>query len=809
MKKKILLYGVGSFKNKGCEALVKSTIDQIDDKTEIVIASFDYENDKNTYNDRVKYFVNHHNRDENNLTLEEKEELTAIKNSPFDYYKYECFYERDVIKEMTDADLCIHIGGDNYCYGENKWIYAINKKAKELGKKIVLWCASLYDEVTDLEMIDDLQKYDLIMVREKLSYDAIKNYISKDKLMLVPDSAFSLKPKKIKLNNWYKSKKVLGLNLSPLTIKNDMQKQAVIDLINYILDKTNYSISLIPHVVLDNSNDLEILKNIKELYKEEDRVYLEEKEYNCQELKYLISKCDIFIAARTHASIAAYSTSTPTLVIGYSVKSRGIAECIFGNYKNYVIPTEELTSYNLIKKFNYLNRNKNKIRENLKSKIKKYILESKNIYKTMVKQLNYLENIKICDPEKCTGCSLCKQVCPVNAIKMIKNTEGFIYPKIDLNKCTHCNLCRRNCIVLNNFHEEVKTECLGLKAKEKSQSENSSSAGVFQALATIILKEGGVIYGASLVNFNVKHIRITEKKDLKKITGSKYAQSSIDNIYQTIKEDLDNNRKVLFAGTPCQVAAIKKCFDKKSTSLYLVSVICHGVMNNDIVKKRKRELEKQYSSKLTQINFRSKKNGWSNSSVEYNLQRINKVYKFNEDPLMKLYLDNLILRKSCYECSFKGISNNPADIILGDFWGIYNINKDFFTNNGVSAVIIRTSKGKDLINKVKKHFDILQTTLSDISKYNESLIKSAEVPLERNTIFNEINNNELDILSKGFDNNKKVTNDQIINLSNELNTINNELTYTKNELNNIKNSKRFKTIDRICNIKNKIIKFRS
>lgn len=98
MKKKILLYGVGSFKNKGCEALVKSTIDQIDDKTEIVIATFDFENDKNAYKDRVKYFVNHHNRDENNLTLEEKEELTAIKNSPFDYYKYEYFYERDVIK---------------------------------------------------------------------------------------------------------------------------------------------------------------------------------------------------------------------------------------------------------------------------------------------------------------------------------------------------------------------------------------------------------------------------------------------------------------------------------------------------------------------------------------------------------------------------------------------------------------------------------------------------------------------------------------------------------------------------------------
>ena len=325
MVKKILLYGIGSLQNRGCEALVNSTIAQIDSNVEIVAATFDYEHDKNMYKDRIKYFVNHHKQNEEEFNEDEKKEFEHIKSIPFDYNNYEWFYERDVIKEMKDSDICIHIGGDNYCYGVNEWIYAINTKAKELNKKTVLWGASLYDEMHDLELINDLKKYDLLMIREKISYNAIKKYIDEDRLMLVPDPAFSLVPKKVKLSKWYKNRKVIGLNLSPLKKKKKDNEESIKEFIDYILNNTTYSIALVSHVAVEEVSDLSVLKKIKELYPDEDRIYLDDGEYDCQEIKYIISKCDLLVAARTHASIAAYSTGVPTLVIGYSVKSRGIA----------------------------------------------------------------------------------------------------------------------------------------------------------------------------------------------------------------------------------------------------------------------------------------------------------------------------------------------------------------------------------------------------------------------------------------------------------------------------------------------------
>ena len=191
-KKKILIYGIGSLQNRGCEALVNSTISQIDSDVELTAATFDYEHDKNMYRDRIKKIVNHYRQDEKQFTSKEKELYELYKKMPFDYNNYELLYQRDVVKEMKNSDLCIHIGGDNYCYGVNEWMYALNTEAKKLGKKTVLWGASLFDEIKDLELIEDLKKYDLLMLREKISYNAIKDYIEEEKLMLIQEPAFSL-----------------------------------------------------------------------------------------------------------------------------------------------------------------------------------------------------------------------------------------------------------------------------------------------------------------------------------------------------------------------------------------------------------------------------------------------------------------------------------------------------------------------------------------------------------------------------------------------------------------------------------------
>lgn len=799
MVKKILLYGIGSLQNRGCEALVNSTIAQINTDAEIVAATFDYKHDKNMYKDRIKYFVDHHKQNEEEFNEDEKQEFEHIKSIPFDYNNYECFYERDVIKEMKDADICIHIGGDNYCYGVNEWIYAINTKARELNKKNVLWGASLYDEIDDLELINDLKKYDLLMIREKISYNAIKNYIDEDRLMLVPDPAFSLAPQKLTLSKWYKGRKVIGINLSPLTVKTTENENAIKRFINYILKNTDYSIALLPHVSVEEVSDLSVLKKIKESYQNEDRIYLDAGEYNCQQIKYIISKCDLLIAARTHASIAAYSTEVPTLVIGYSVKSRGIAEALFGNYQDYVLSTEQLQQDELINKFKYIEKNKNQIKETLKNKMKWVKKDAKNLYNKMIERLDYLDQKYVCPKNRCTGCSACLNICPVNAIKFVENKEGFLYPEIDLDKCIHCNKCRKYCSALHTIttsSEEI--ESYALKAKDDDIRKISSSGGVFHYLATQILEEKGIVYGAELKKFKVTHIRITDERDLIKIKGSKYAQSNLDNIFQQVKQDLKENKKVLFSGTPCQILGLKKYLNKNYENLYTVSVICHGVMSNKVLQKRIKEFEKQYETKMTDIKFRSKINGWGNASIEYISKRINKSYPFACDALMNLYNNNFILRESCYNCPAKSLNSNIADIILGDYWGIYHVHREFFDDLGVSAIIIKTQKGKNLYNKIQHQFNVKNTDITNIIKYNPAVIESVKRPPERSKIYNDIENNELRILST-LCNYKKIRDD-----NHEKERLLNKNQKLEMQLNQIYNSKRFKIINKIGNILNKI-----
>ena len=798
--KKILLYGIGSLQNRGCEALVNSTIAQFDSTDEIIAATFDYENDKDMYKDRIKKFVNHHKHDEEKFSEDEKTEFKKLQQQKFDSNNYETFYQRDVIKEMKNSDYVIHIGGDNYCYGVNEWIYSINTNAKKYNKKTIIWGASLYDEINDIDLINDLRKYDLLMLREKISYNAIKKYIPEEKLMLIPDPAFSLKPQKVTLDKWYKARNVIGLNLSPLTIKTEKNYKDIISLIDYILKNTDYSISLIPHVTVNEVNDLNVLRRIKEDYKDDDRIFLEEKDYNCQQLKYIISKCDLIIAARTHASIAAYSSCVPTLVIGYSVKSRGIAEDLFGNYKDYVLPTDELTKDNLIKYFNYIDNNKDNIKEMLEKKAKKLSLNAKNIYINMQKKLEELDRKKICDYEKCIGCGACKNICSQGAIEMVTNNEGFLYPKINLKKCINCGLCRKICCRNNEMKKNASPiKCYAAKSLETEVLNKSSSGGIFKYLAENIIKKNGVVYGATIDDYKVKHIRIDNLNDIEKLQGSKYSQSNLTDTYQKIEEDLKNGKKVLFSGTPCQVLSIKKYFEKEKKNLFTVSVICHGVLNDKILNKRIKEIENKFDTKMNFVKYKSKLNGWDISSIEYDTERLKKVYKFGEDGMMNLYLKNFILRESCYNCLAKG-SNNVADIILGDFWGIFNIKSEFFTHTGVSAVILNTNVGKKLFDEIEDKLETLEVNIDDISKYNTSLLESPKRPHERSVIFNDIEENNFTMLDKVY---KQENNENLREKVIYLTARNEKL---KNDIDNIYNSKRFKFIDKIGNIKNKIIK---
>ena len=793
-KQKIMLYGIGSLRNKGCEALVLSSINQFPNNSEIVLASFDYQNDKNKYKEKISKIVDHHKHDETKFSEKDKKAFIELQNKPWNTYDYECFYERDVIKEMKDADLCIHIGGDNYCYGVNEWIYAATKTSKSLGKKTVLWGASLYDDIIDLSLIEDLKRYDLLILREKISYNAIKKYIPEEKLVLMPDPAFSLKQKKVTLNKWYNERdNIIGINLSPLTIKTEENEKAIDNLIRYILNKTNYSIALIPHVTVDEANDLTVLEKIKDKYKNEKRIYLDKKEYNSQEIKSIIGKCDLLIASRTHASIAAYSQCIPTLVIGYSVKSRGIAEMIFGNYKDYVLTMDELIGNKLVEKFKKINNNKDNIKKTLETKMKNIKKESSSMYKKMMEKLEYLDQKYICSNEKCTGCMACYNNCPVGAIEIIQNKEGFSYPKINLKKCIHCNKCRKTCPILSSNNKNninKKTICYGAKSKDEKIKIQSTSGGVFSHFANHILENGGIVYGDNMKKFKVSHIRIDNIKDISKIRGSKYSQSDIKDIYKNVKKDLDDNKNVLFSGTPCQILGLKKYLNKQYKNLLLISVICHGVINNKILNKRIKEIENKYDTKMKKVTFRSKVNGWDPAKIEYNTERIDKSFHLLEDPMMYLYIKDFILRESCYNCPAKG-NNNPADVILGDFWGIYSFNEEFYDKNGVSAIILNTSKGWSEFNKIKNNLHIIETDYEQILKHNPSLNTSSKRDIYRNKIFNDLETSNFDIIAENCKYKLEDEKDKTIQA-------------LKEEINSIYSSKRYRIANKVGNIINKI-----
>lgn len=805
-KKRILLYGVSTYKNRGVEAIVNSTLNQIDaSKYDMSIASYDLPYNTNFYNDRVKY-IDHYKI--NNLTPEELKLEKKYQGIPYDYHNFELLYQNDVVKEMEASDICISVGGDNYCYQPCNWLYALDEKSNELGKKTVLWGSSLFEELDDLELINNLNNFDVLVIRESLTLNAIKGYVDPEKIIFAKDPAFSLKMKKVELNDWYKkNNNYVVLNVSPLTIKNKDNYDAIISLINYILKNTKYSVCLLPHVTTEDCNDLDILQEIKNDFSNNKKVFLEEDKYDCQELKYIISKSKLVVTARTHASIAAYSTCVPTLVIGYSVKAKGIAKDLFGTYDNYVIDTTELNSEDLIKKFKYIDKNKNKIKTALQNQMPSIIREASSIFDKVIKKLNQLEKKYVCDKSKCIGCGLCSEICPVNAIKMVKNEEGFIYPKIDLKKCIHCNKCRRTCPVLNKKTvKEFQKEIYALKNKNLQERQESTSGGAFSILSRKVLEKKGIVYGCEMINNKTKHVRITKGSDLNRIRGSKYIQSNIIETYKTIMNDLNKGKTVLFSGTPCQIGAIKAYLGKDYKNLITVSVICHGVISDKILKIHLKDLENQYHSKVTNWCFRNKRpNSWTVSSVSYRVNKSKKVVDFLSDDLMFLYLKNVIIRDSCYSCKYKG-NNNIADLIIADYWGIEVSKKDFFDPNGVSALIINTEHGKkffDSIN-IEKYADIEPGSFDDLNKYNPAYSKQIECDINRKEYTPKIYEYGLANVIDSIKN--EIMKKELIRANKELARLRYKNTELEDRLKIIYNSKRWKMVDKPLNIIKKVVK---
>lgn len=348
--------------------------------------------------------------------------------------------------------------------------------------------------------------------------------------------------------------------------------------------------------------------------------------------------------------------------------------------------------------------------------------------------------------KNCYGCGLCKNICPKNAISMCENSEGFLNPKIDKNKCINCGLCERKCLYLNEISVskiDINNETYALQIRDEESLKKSSSGGFFYEVAKNFIKSGGYVVGCVWdKNMLPKHILSNQLDDIKKMQGSKYVQSDLSNVFKEVQEVIKEH-KVLFVGTPCQVKAIKTFINHEN--LTTISLICEGVPSRKVWRKYKELLEKEQKSKLIKVNFRNKENcGWKMPDSVYSFKNLKEIKKlsFNLDYYVSSFIDGLIMNEKCYNCHFKG-NNNPGDIIIGDFWKVPD---DLFgekTKNGVSAIIIKTENGKQLLNFLQ-NVDIKKVNMDLIINGNPNLVNSIQKPKERNIFFKNIDSENID-----------------------------------------------------------------
>ena len=346
--------------------------------------------------------------------------------------------------------------------------------------------------------------------------------------------------------------------------------------------------------------------------------------------------------------------------------------------------------------------------------------------------------------KECTGCHACYSVCPKSAISMIPNSEGFLYPEIDSSKCIQCNLCSSVCPVINLQNKsDENTIAYALAIKDKTIRMESSSGGAFTSFAEQIITENGIVFGAKFdSNFQVIHGWTNNVEGLADFRGSKYLQSNIHNSYIECKDSLNNGQKVLFTGTPCQIQGLKRFLKKEYDNLITVDFVCHGVPSPLLWKtylEYRVNTDGHSFSDISKISFRNKDDGWKKFSLSVTYNDSTKYRQLlSNDYYMKLFLRDVALRKSCYNCSAKGV-NRISDITIADFWGLQNILPEIDDDTGTSLIIVHSDKGKSLISKLTD-CTITEVNLNDCIKFNSAIINSKPFNRKRNRFYKDLNN---------------------------------------------------------------------
>ena len=349
-----------------------------------------------------------------------------------------------------------------------------------------------------------------------------------------------------------------------------------------------------------------------------------------------------------------------------------------------------------------------------------------------------MENLylKYKNKNACNGCGACIYVCPKHCISMKEDEEGFLYPVIDEEKCIHCNKCKNVCSNYNVSKSELNDAYIAIN-KNEEERKMSASGGMFYILAKYTINKGGVVFGVKYdKNLNAVHDFAITLDKCQEFMGSKYVRSKNDGIYEKVLQLLLEDKYVLFTGTPCQISGLKTFLNKDYEKLITCEIICHANPSPKVFNEYKKELELKNNAKIKNIAFRSKKNGWSNSTPIIEFENGEEI---EDKTFYTAFIAELFNRPSCHTCPFVG-ENRQADFTIGDLWGIQEIEPEMNDNKGVSLLLINSRKANNIFNQINENMKYKKIDKKIALSYNHNTC----VPPNKNRrkFFNKLSKND-------------------------------------------------------------------
>lgn len=365
--------------------------------------------------------------------------------------------------------------------------------------------------------------------------------------------------------------------------------------------------------------------------------------------------------------------------------------------------------------------------------------------------------IQLASHDLCNGCQACGSVCPKEAITFGADAEGFLHPTIDAAKCIACHRCEKACPVLVPNPPRKPLAVYAAIAKDDVVRAASSSGGVFTLLARRTIAAGGIVYGAAIreSDLMVAHCSAETEDELARLRGSKYVQSDVGDVYRQVKAQLATGRQVLFSGTPCQIAALRRVLGRPCENLLCVDFICHAVPSplawRKYLESRVRACAEGSVRALAEgiiakrISFRRKDCGWKRYSLSLCFAK-DKEYlaDLQTDPFLRGFLAELYNRPSCHQCACRELRSG-ADLTLGDYWNVHQRYPEMDDDRGTSVILVNTSAGEAALASLRGELRLQDSDFADICRTNPASIRSSSANPHRVQFFRAL------VRSKDFD----------------------------------------------------------